>query len=240
MNSPRWRSLLVPLGVTTPNCPYCGHAFNTMPQRQRACPSCTQTFSSRKRTFDKVKALLTLDESTEDESQAALLNLTESPHLRDRLDESLARFHQQFGRAPTIDEFQAEHLGAAATLHAAAQRWGSYTSARTLTAATFSRRKLHNYALPIHLEAAYLALNVPRDHHTQNARFPRAPEPFAPSQDAFISSYTTAGIGAAATLLPCTPLELRKIFTNVATHVRQSLGPPLAVDEAWLWLSARL
>src|SRR5450755_2680739 len=76
-----WRTLLTPLGVTAPACPYCGHAFDKMPQRKRACPSCQKPIYSRKRPLDGVKVLLTEQQAKEGEGQDALLGLVQESTL---------------------------------------------------------------------------------------------------------------------------------------------------------------
>ena len=46
--SERFKEAWKPIGNLKPECPYCGHKFEKMPQAKRKCSSCKETFYSRK------------------------------------------------------------------------------------------------------------------------------------------------------------------------------------------------
>jgi len=54
----RFKEAWKPVGNLKPECPYCGHKFEKMPQRKRKCPSCKKSFYSRTIPQKDKKSLL--------------------------------------------------------------------------------------------------------------------------------------------------------------------------------------
>jgi predicted nucleic acid-binding Zn-ribbon protein len=97
-----WRIVLTGIGTASPRCPYCGYAFEKMPQRKRACPKCTGMFYSRKRALDGAKVLLTEAEARDGEAQDALLTLTQEGVTDAELDGLVRTLYGHVGRVPRL------------------------------------------------------------------------------------------------------------------------------------------
>ncbi len=160
----RWRSLITPLGTVTPECPYCRHIFDKMPQRKRTCPSCGQTLFSRKRPYDGEKALLTVADANAVEAQQELLGFSVEHNLEDgRMDGLLSAVESRNPKALTAEDLVAEVLSALEKRHAGDWKWGLYRNDRFKVAESQARRGLTADALRTLLHVCFLDLNGPNN-----------------------------------------------------------------------------
>lgn len=177
-----WRVLLTPLGVTTPVCPYCGHAFDKMPQRKRACPGCQQPIYSRKRPLDGVKALLTEQQAKEGEGQDALLGWMQTADFANADPAStIESLRAELGRAPTAEDVVERHLLVMAKRHAADWQWGLFRNARFNLAESRSRLDRREDALRLYLEVCLVDLNGPTNCGTKDPAIIERFPPFDPT-----------------------------------------------------------
>ena len=157
----RWRSLITPLGVTSALCPYCSHPFEKMPQRKRRCPSCGETFLSRKRPYDDEKVLLTIPDANAADAQKELLGISAGQSLTDaQLDTILSAVESRIPHL-VAEDLVAEVGAFLEKRHADEWNWGLYRNARLRTSESLTRRGLSEEALRTLLHVCYLDLNGP-------------------------------------------------------------------------------
>jgi hypothetical protein len=234
-----WRALLTPLGVTAPVCPACGHAFDKMPQRKRACPACQQPIYSRKRPLDGVKVLLTEQQAKEGEGQDALLGRMQTADFENADPTStIEALRTELGRAPTAEDVVERHLLVTAQKHAADWQWGLYRNARFSLAESRSRRDRREDALRLYLEVCLVDLNGPRNCGTKDPAITEFFPAFDPTT-AFLAPGVVSRAATVARELGLSPGDLRHQFEAVAESVR-SLKLPRPTAEAWNELESAL
>ena len=237
---PSWRTLLSSIGVEGPNCPYCGHEFERMPQRKRSCPSCSGVLYSRKRPLDGLKVLLTEEQAREGEGQSALLMLIQEDGLKDvDLDALVRSLQGQLGRLPTAEEVVAQQLMRVAATHAEAWRWGLFRNARFNLAESCIRRGLREEALRLYLEVCLLDLNGPRNCGTKDPQVTRRFPPFDPST-AFLAPGVVNRTKDVTADLELSLDDTHRVFEAVAVAVVPGLKLPRSSDDAWGELSKAL
>lgn len=235
-----WRVVLTAIGVTSPTCPHCGHAFEKMPQRKRACPKCTGIFYSRKRAFDGAKVLLTEAHAREGEAQDALVTFTQEGVSDAELDMLVRVLQGQLGRVPTADEVITQHLARAAAAHAQSFDWGLYRNARFHLAESCARRGQHEDALRLLLEVSLLDLNGPRNcGGNKDPELRRRFPPFDP-KTAFLAPGIISRTVKLIELLKLSPEDTRRVFESVAGSVGPALKLPRPTNTAWRELSKAL
>jgi len=235
-----WRTLLTPLGVTAPACPYCGHAFDKMPQRKRACPSCQKPIYSRKRPLDGVKVLLTEQQAKEGEGQDALLGLVQESSLGGvNPKATIDGLYTELGRAPTAEDVVERHLHAIARKHAEDWQWGLYRNARFNLAESRIRADRREDALRLYLEVCLLDLNGPTNCGTKDPAVIKRFPPFNPTTS-FLAPGVVNRAESVARELGLSPDDLRHQFETVADAVRPALKLPRPTADAWKELAAAL
>lgn len=234
-----WRIVLTEIGIASPTCPHCAHAFEKMPQRKRSCPKCGGVFYSRKRPFDGAKVLLTEAHARDGEAQDALVMLTQEGVDDSELDALVGALQMQLGRVPTADEILVRHLARSAAAHAEAWNWGLYRNARFQLAESCTRRGLHQDALRLFLEVSLIDLNGPRNCGTKDPeillRFP----PFDP-KTAFLAPGVISRTVDVIAELKFSPEDVRRVYESVASSVGAAVGLPRAPSTAWRELSKAL
>jgi hypothetical protein len=238
-HGPSWRVVLTDIGVASPNCPYCAHAFEKMPQRKRSCPKCSGVLYSRKRAIDGTKVLLTETQARDGEAQGALLTLVQEGVPDAELDVLVRALHGQLGRIPTADEVVAQHLVRAAAAHAEAWRWGLYRNARFNLAESCARRGLREDALRLFLEVSLLDLNGPRNCGTKDPEITRRLPPFDP-KTAFLAPGVISRTADVIAELKLSSEDTRHVFESVASTVGPALKLPRSTDAAWRELAKAL
>lgn len=234
-----WRDLLTPLGVTEPKCPYCGYAFDKMPQRKRACPGCQQPIYSRKRPLDGVKVLLTEQQAKEGEGQDALLGWIQTEDFENGDPTStIESLRTELGRPPTAEDVVERHLLMTAKKHATEWQWGLYRNARFNLAESRSRRDRREDALRLYLEVCLVDLNGPRNCGTKDPAITERFPPFDPTT-AFLAPGVVSRAATVADELGLSPGDLRLQFEAVADSVR-SLNLPRPTADAWNELASAL
>jgi hypothetical protein len=237
---PSWRVVLTAIGSTTPTCPHCGHAFEKMPQRKRACPKCSAVFYSRKRSLDGAKVLLTEAHAREGEAQDALVTLTQEGVSDVDLDALVHALQGRLGRVPTADEVLTQHLSRAAAAHAEALDWGLYRNARFNLAESCARRGQHEDALRLLIEVSVLDLNGPRNcGGSKDPELLRRFPPFDP-KTAFLAPGIINRIVEIIDLLKLSPDDTRRLFESVAGSVGPTLKLPRLATSVWRELSKAL
>jgi len=235
----RWRALLTPLGVTAPVCPYCGHAFDKMPQRKRACPGCHEPIYSRKRPLDGVKVLLTEQQAKEGEGQDALLGWMQAADFENTDPAStIESLRAELGRVPTAEDVVERHLLVTAKKHAADWQWGLFRNARFNLAESRSRLDRREDALRLYLEVCLVDLNGPRNCGTKDPAIIERFPPFDPAT-AFLAPGVVNRAATVADELGLSPGDLRLRFEAVADSVR-SLNLPRPTADAWNELASAL
>ena len=233
MNSsdvPLWRSVIVAIGVTTPTCPYCGHTFEKMPQRKRACPQCSGVFYARKRAFDSAKALLTEAASREGEAQDALVTLSQTRASTAVLNELVETLRGQVGRLPTADEVVLQYLVRDSAAQAAAKMWGLYRNARFELAESYVRLARNEDGLRLFLEVLLFDVNGAANSED----VPFDPKLFLAAPGAFGQTLDVIN------LLELSQADVRSAFESVATPIAFALKMPLPVAHAWSRVSKEL
>ncbi len=237
---PSWRLVLTAIGVTTPTCPHCGHAFDKMPQRKRACLKCSAVFYSRKRSLDGAKVLLTESDAREGEAQDALVTLTQEGVSDADLDALVHALQGQLGRVPTADEVLTQHRARAAAAHAESLDWGLYRNARFNLAESCVRRGQHENALRLLIEVSLLDLNGPRNcGGSKDPELLRRFPPFEP-KTAFLAPGIINRTVEIIDLLKLSPSDTRSMFDSVAGSVGPTLKLPRSATSVWRELSKAL
>lgn len=234
-----WRKVLTEIGVAAPTCPYCGHAFEKMPQRKRSCPKCSGVLYSRKRAIDGAKVLLTDAQARDGEAQHALVALSEEGVSDADIDALVGALQAQFGRVPMADEVVTEYFARSAAAHAEAWDWGLYRNARFNLAEACARRGLHEDALRLFLEVSLIDLNGPRNCGTKDPEILRDFPPFDP-KTAFLAPGVINRTVDVIAELKFSPADTRRAFESVASSVGPALSLPGAPTTAWRELSKAL
>jgi len=235
-----WRTLLTPLGVTTPTCPYCGHGFDNMPQRKRACPGCQQPIYSRKRPLDGVKVLLTEQQAKQGEGQDALLGLLQTDSLEGTNPKvTIEEVRAELGRAPTAEDVVERSLLVMGRKHSEDWQWGLYRNARFGLAESRIRLDRRLDALRLYLEVCLLDLNGPRNCGTKDPAIVADFPPFDPTTS-FLAPGVVNRAAALARELGLSPADLRDQFETVADAVQPTLNLPRPTADAWKELAAAL
>ncbi|CAM4282408.1 zinc ribbon domain-containing protein [Corallococcus exiguus] len=228
-----WRMLLSELGVAGPNCPSCGHGFEKMPQRKRACPKCSAILYSRKRAFDGAKSLLTETQARDDEAQGSLRSFVQNGGVPEpEVEALLILLHGQLGRVPTAHDVVAEILMRQAATHAEAWNWGLYRNARFNLAEALVHQGRREDALNLFLEVLLLDLNGPRNMGTKDPEIVRRFPPFDPST-AFLAP---GAIGRAVDVMADLRLstdEVEKRFISLDGSTEPLRGLPRSAVDAW-------
>lgn len=236
---PGWRSLITPVGVSSPTCPYCGHAFEKMPQRKRSCPSCAGVFYSRKRAIDGAKVLLKESEVPVLEAQDSLVALAQDGTTAGDLDQAVRALQGQLGRAPSPDEVVADHLIRAAAGHAESWSWGLYRNARFGLAEVRARQGRLEEALRFLLEVSILDLNGAHNCGTKDPAVTRDFPPFNPKA-ASLAPGIVARTAEVIASLELPDVEARRLFESVAGTVGPAFRLPRSPDAVWRELSKAL
>lgn len=232
-----WRAVLTDIGLASPTCPHCGHSFEKMPQRKRACPKCNGVFYSRKRATDGAKVLLTEAQALEGEGQDALVALVQENGTNDAdVDALVHALQAQLGRLPIADEVVAQFLQRAAAEHAESWRWGLYRNARFNLAESCARRGLREDALRLFLEVHLLDLNGPRNIGSRNPELVRRFPPFDPAT-AFLAPGVVTRTADVMSALGLSLDDARSVFESVAASVGTALAMPRSASNAWRELS---
>lgn len=228
-----WRMLLSELGVAGPNCPSCGHGFEKMPQRKRACPKCSVVLYSRKRSFDGAKSLLTEMQARDDEAQGSLRSFVQHGVVPEpEVDALLLLLYGQLGRVPTAHEVVAEILMRQAAAHAEAWNWGLYRNARFNLAEAFSRQGRREDALNLFLEVLLLDLNGVRNMGTKDPEIVRLFPPFDPST-AFLAPGAVGRAVDAMTDLSLSLDEVERRFLSLDDSAAPVQGLPRSAVDVW-------
>ncbi len=228
--APSWRSVITAIGVTTPTCPYCGHTFEKMPQRKRACPQCGGVFYSRKRALDGAKVLLTEAAARDSEAQDALVTFVQEGASTAALDSFVHALQTHLGRVPTADELVVQHLARDAAVQAEARMWGLYSIARFRLAESCVRQQRFEDALRLFLEV--LLFQVNGSLNSDDAQF----DPTL----GFVAPGVVGRTLDVIDILKLTPTDVRSVFESVAAPIVAALKMPLPVANAWARLSKEL
>lgn len=235
-----WRSLITPIGVATAICPSCGHPFDKMPQRKRACPQCGSVLFSRKRAFDGEKVLLTERQALEGEAQQALRSLAGQDANESKLNSIVTALHRDLGRSPTADEVVARHLRLIAAEHAAAADWGLSRNALFELSESLIRQGQVREALSLLLEVSLSDLNGARN--CGGTRDPELLKRFPPfdAKMAFLAPGIVSRTREAIAILGLSEDQTRVAFEEVAGPARATLGLPRTNQSVWSELSKAL
>lgn len=234
-----WRDLLTPIGVAGPICPHCGHVFEKMPQRKRACPSCCGVFHSRKRPLDGAKVLLTEPQALEGEGQSALVGFAQEGVADAALNAIVRVLHEELHRMPTAEEVVEHQLISTAVACAEGWQWGLYRNARFNLAESCVRRGLREEALKLYLEVCLVDLNGPRNCGTRDTAITSRFPPFDPS-NAFLAPGVVNRAKDVADELQVPEPALERLFEDLGKNVGAALGLPRSAGDAWRELAVAL
>ena len=103
--SKRFKEAWKPVGNLKPECPYCGHKFEEMPQRKRKCPSCKKSFYSRTIPQKDKKSLLREEDLPILEKQYnAIANIILYSKNDPEYETSYEDLKKQFGAKPRVND----------------------------------------------------------------------------------------------------------------------------------------
>ncbi len=205
-------------------------AFDKMPQRKRKCPSCAETFFSRKRPNDEQKALLTAAHASAAEAQQELLGFSAENNLTDRQLDTLLSAVETGASNPTVEDLVAQVLASLEKRHAKEWAWGLYRNDRFRISEPQSRRGLSKEALQALLHVCYLDLNGPNNVRP-NAGLPA----FDPSH-AMLAPGILKRVRNIAGELKWGSDELQREFVALPGVPDPRALLPLSRDQAWLKL----
>lgn len=228
-----WRSVMIPIGIDRPSCPYCGHDFGKMPQRKASCSACNKVYYSRKRPTDDVKVLLTEQEAVEHDDQCALLECVHEARIPDStLNGIVSDLNRELGRTPSTSELLIRQLQNQAEGYASEWKWGLYRNARLRTGDAVLRQRNFIEALSIFLEVCLLDLNGPRNCASSDPKLRKKYPAFEPSRASLPPAIVGRVTDAALPLrLTTDDVELR--FKTLGASVAKRLGLPKRIDQAW-------
>ena len=216
-----------------PQCPYCGHTFEKMLGRKRACPSCNGTFYSRKRPSDGQKVLLTEVDAAEVEGQTALLTLIQENHAENSaMDKRARQVARALDRQIVAEDLVAAYLTELVELHEQSWNWGLYRNAVFGQAESSVRRGDYDKAVDLFLRVCLIDLNGPRNVGGKDAGLLKRFPAFDPKRS-FVAPGVLGRLEESAGKVGLSSEQLKLRFENVAASTGKKLGLPKSGKAAW-------
>lgn len=229
-------------GVTTPNCPHCGHEFEKMPARKRKCPGCKQSFLVRTRPADDKKILVTEPELRIVDEQWAIRNghWHEFIEHRNRRDGVRDQLRVRFGgKEPSDGDVEWAILNEDSMAAATLGQWGKYADLGCQMGRRLFREKKYEDAIRQALISGYVQVNGPVDDYTMEGA--KRPSSFAPGELGDLRASSAADLlDDCCAALSEDPRRYQEQFLTEADQMAKSGIFPLKPKKAWARFAKQL
>lgn len=222
------------IGITTPNCPYCGIELNKFPGRKTKCKNCNNFIYVRTRPFDNKKILIKEDEILAVQIEWEKKNGTYEIRQQERDEFEIVRQELMQKRNSTIISdndikwvlYQQKRLK-----YANSKDWYNYGLCTEKMAQVLFDEKKYKSALEHYLEAEYFSMCcggdidgfMPKSHLI---KYPN-----------LLKSSFLSYVYDCIDHLQLQPENIREMFMNL---IIININFPLTRNEAWKYLKEKL
>jgi len=225
-------------------CPNCHKALSKIPVAKTKCPHCGEFMFVRTRPKDNARVVVIKAEADKIDEGWSIVAGTHDIFVAEKEEFAKEKeiLRKRFGgKEPSDNDVRWGLLNKQLIEHAKNGDWGLYRNARFQMAEILRGEMKLKDALRTYLEVCYLDLNGP--NNTGEMRDPdllKEFPPFDPNRDSFLAPGVLDLVKRIVLKLKLSRDEIKQIFLEHNSRIRQSLKLPLPPEKSWSSLDKEL